>query len=286
MPGELLIKVLPSGVSDGSGYQDGDVVIGMNARRRRQVHVEHVCRYRDAFNSDGLRPSGHVARDYFEATHQFMFERVGYATVQRTNLWTAEVDVLGPESGTDWAGYIRRRVRQPNHRIFGAVGIEVWFGGRTRFPHAALDQAWAKITEKTGRTEAEDEFSLWPFGRDEIRHFLPVRVADFTDAESEGLVAPQYERDQDGAIVTQISANGEPEPVILARRNLRVDWRAELLDDIGVTESAALDRATPIGRDIDFSGRQISRSKDQPVQASRGKLFSREHGGRLPEVVQ
>lgn len=250
---ELLLKIEP-----GAGYEDGDVLCAFNRRRIRQVHAEHVCKL-DGFTREGLRPAQSLAKEFRHATHQYLFRRVSETTIERHDLWAGTVDTFGPES-IDVREFLKRRLKHNAHGIFGVVGQEFWYGGGIDMSNERLNVVWNAIQRDTPRMEAEDEFKLWPMGRLDIRHHLAVRVADFSDEEAAGLVAPQV--DDKGQHV--------------AKRNIKVDWKRDILPDLGVTEADVLDREKPIGRDIELpAGRMRYESKDQPVQSDREKLHDK-----------
>lgn len=274
---ELLLKV-----QAGGGYEDGDVLCAFNRRRRRRVHAEHLCHLRDAgFNANGLRPVDSLARHFREATCQYKFRRAGDTTIERIELVTGVTDTFGPES-IDVREFITRRRKHARHAVFGAAGQEFWFGGRSDTGPDRLDAVWTAIATYAGRLESEDEFQFWPMGRLDIRHHLPVRVVDFTDDEAAALTGPRHETDRDGNPV--LDADGLP--IVLAKRNVRVDWRAELLDDLGVTEAQVLDRDFAVGRDVLVAANRLRHeSKPQPSQSQRSKLHNKNLGGPIPEGV-
>lgn len=266
---ELLLKI-----GDGAGYQDGDVLCAFNRRRIRCVHVEHLCHVDHAgFNRDGLRPAGSLPQVLRHNTCQYLFRRVSETTIERHNLWSGEVDVFGSES-IDVREYIKRRLRHNRHAIFGARGREYWYGGSTDVTHSRLDAVWHGIATATGRLESDQQFQLWPMGRLDIRHHLAIRTEDFSDEEQAALESP-WLADPD--------PNKPDEPqATRAKRNIRVDWRHELLDDLGVTEAQVLDPEHPVGRDIVIpQGRFRHESKSQRNQSDRSKLISKSLGGRL-----
>jgi hypothetical protein len=275
---ELLIKIGP-----GANYDDGDCLCAFNRRRIRCVHAEHLCHLDHAgFNRDGLRPAGSLPQSLRHHTYEYLFRRVSEKTIERHNLLDGTVDTFGPESiAVDQ--YLRRRLKHKRHAVFGSRGREYWYGGRIDTSHAKLDAVWNAIATDAGRLEAEEEFTLWPMGRLDIRHHLAVRVQDFDDAEAEGLMSPRIERDNDGNPVKD--ENGTPR--VISKRNINVDWRRDLLPDLGVTEADVLDREKPIGRDIVIaSGKLRHTSKDQPLQSDRAKLQSKETGQRLSNEVR
>ncbi len=242
---ELVLKTNPT-----DKYAEGDILAAFNRRRTRCVHAEHLCDVRKAgFNADGLRPVGGLAHDFRSIVHEFTFRVVSEKTIERVNNWTGEIDVFGPES-IDIAEYLKRRRRDPNHWIFGAIGSEIWHGGRIDFTHPKLDDVWDRITHHTGRLESEPEFEFWPMGRLDIRQHLAVRVKEMDDTEAEALIAPLIERDKDGNPVLydvdgKVSEFGTPK--VLAKREHSIDWKAEFLPSLGVTEAQVLDVDFPVG---------------------------------------
>lgn len=251
-------------------YSDGDVLDAFNDDRIRSVHAQHLCHVREAgMTREGLRPLNGLAKRFRDLTWQFRFERVSQHEARRVTLAT------GAEESIQFSAldeFIRNLKKSPDHGVFGAAGREVWYGGLESFAPAAINAAWEIIASITDRTKDESEFTLWPFGRLDIRKRLAVRVADFSQAESDALVSPRFELDRNGAATEKI----------LSKRNIKVDWRGDLLDDLKVTEREVLDQEIPVGREIVISKDKIRyESKDQPVQNDRTKLQSKELGGRL-----
>ena len=76
---ELAIKV-----GSGANYKDGDILCAFNSRRIRCTHAQHICHVKQAGGGiGGLRDNAHVARDWFEHTHQYRFERVSRTEIKR-----------------------------------------------------------------------------------------------------------------------------------------------------------------------------------------------------------
>lgn len=191
---DLLLKV-----GDGNGYADGDILCAFNRRRIRCCHAEHLCSLTQAgFTHYGLRPINALARDFREAVCQYRFERISGREIARINLWTGERVVFSDVpifvdrkwQAIDVDLFIRRQQSHPNHAIFGAPGLELWYGGSEDRSHPKLDRVWRAIELKTPTRELEPQFQLWPMGRLDIQHHLPIRVDDFDDLEAESLVAP------------------------------------------------------------------------------------------------
>jgi|GEM_PF-5208525 len=284
---EILIKI-----DDGVGLKDGDVIAALNRRAVRCVHAQRLCHPWDgAINTDGYLVPGTHVESLFDVTHEYKIERISQTEIRRTNRLTGEIVVLSntPIEDPTRPGHMiachvreffaaRKRHRARNGAtkkpIFGSEGAEVLYDGKIDLSHAKLDLVWAAITQHTGRLESEQEFQLFPWGRDDIRSHLAVRTVDFTEAEAQGFVAPQIQRDASGNPV--LDANGDE--IKIAERNITVDWRTAILGDLSVTEAQVLDKTFPVGVDLTLSGKLQHRSKDQPAQANRGKLRSKTTG--------
>lgn len=271
---EILLKI-----TDGANYSDGDCLCAFNNRHIHCVHAQHICHLDAAgFQPNGLRPNGSLPQRFREKTSQYRFNRISETEVRRTEIATGVQEIFGPES-IDVREFLKRRKKHHRHAIFGVEGEEVWYGGRTDFSQVAVDAVWSEIESHSTNRRRNAEFGLWPMGRLDIRHHLAVRFADFTDDEAQGLVAPQLELDLNGDPV--LDADGRE--VVIAKRNINVDWRNELLDDLGVTEAQVLNRDFPVGQDVEVAPGQFRyESKSQRVQDNRAKLFSKSLGGRIP----
>lgn len=215
--GTLVLKVGSS-----EHYQDGDIVCAFNRRRTRHVHAQAICQPRLApRQSNGLIALDHISRTYLAAVSEFKFERVSATTVVRTNLWTGEVDIIGPtpnEKGLsiNVEAFIRKRQSVIGFGLYGDTGAEVWYGGRQRSDNTTLSSIWMAIEEHT--PERETNYGLWPLGTHELKHFLAIHVDDFDDVEADALVAPEVEEPDD-------PENPEQRPVVIRKRKRHLPWR-------------------------------------------------------------
>ena len=212
---ELLLKIDP-----GANYDDGDVLCAFNRRAIRCCHAQHICHPRIATrNGSGLIVPGSPAHVFFEATHQYRFNRVSATQVLRTDLVASDTEVLGLRPNAkgeqiDVRLFVARRKRKADHRLFGEDGAEVWYGGRKDFSNAKLDIVWTAIETQTPLREADH--ARWPMGRLDVRHHLPVRVEEFDDAVQATLVSQELDET-------------DPEnPVVIRKRRHRVDWQTAL----------------------------------------------------------
>lgn len=218
---ELALKI-----GDTDTYKDGDILCAFNSRRIRCTHAQHICHPKLAGGGVGAhRDDAHVARDWFEATAQYRFERVSTKEVKRVTLATMDEVIIdstprlvdGKMQAMDVNQYVARRLAHDRHRIFGSPGAEVWYGGRTDVSNTALNKVWTAIETKT--PERESSYTRWPAGRQDLKEHLFIAVDDFDDKEAETLVEPDTEvtgQDPDGADII----------VTHQKRKRKVDWQA------------------------------------------------------------
>lgn len=211
---ELLLKVGTVGLEP--KYQDGDIVCAFNDVAISQRHLYIIGHPR-------LLPPGHRSVDSsafdFYSLCRYKFERVSRTEVLRTDTTGAlptETFSRTPNANgeqIDVVEYIRRRLMHPNHLIFGTPGLEVWFGGKPDYAAARLDNVWTAVEAREGLLKADhDQF---PITETEKRHFLPITIAAFDNAERSNYQA----RD-----VQDVVENGEEREILLKKRVAFVDW--------------------------------------------------------------
>lgn len=207
---ELLIKV-----AAGANYEDGDVLCAFNLRRIRCTHAHHICHRKFA----DMRDPNSVARDFYEITHQYRFERVSRTEIKRVTLATMDEVVIsntptlidGKMQHMDVEEYVRRRLRHPNHKVFGEPGKEFWYGGRQDYSSAKVDLVWDAIELKTPNVRTD--FVRWPAGSQELKSHLFLPFKEFSDERAEALVAPE------------LDTTDPDNPIVVKKRKLSVPWR-------------------------------------------------------------
>ena len=133
---EIMLKI-----GDEAGFLDGDPIHAFNDRKILWTNANVICHHRRAgFNRDGLRPAASAAEEYAKLTSEYKFERVSEREVLRTRIATNEQDVFsdvpklvdGRLQHIFVQDYVDYATKRDTHRIFGAPGAEVWYGGSIR----------------------------------------------------------------------------------------------------------------------------------------------------------
>jgi hypothetical protein len=237
---------------------DGFIVSAYNNRRVRFHNAQAICNpVLFGFTPDGLRENDTVAHVWMEQTHQYRFERTG-STVRRVHLrdpgtedfWTLSEEALG------------YRLENPRHKVFGAAGAEVWYGGHVSWPDASLDAIWAAIETKTAHREV-DHRRLF-LSDITLRQMLWVSVDDFDDATRAAYHRPVYDPakalkyDKTTDTTSEVSISGLDDPkigeerltlIMLRKCAFKIVWRnlpglsAGTQDDIADKDTAVDIRA-------------------------------------------
>jgi hypothetical protein len=212
---ELALKIAP-----GANYADGDILCAFNSRRIRCVHAQHICHVKQAGGGiGGLRDNVHVARDWFEHTHQYRFERVSKTEIKRVTLADLKEVLIngtpklidGKMQHMDVERYVNRRMLHNGHKMFGTTGAEVWYGGLKDESDAKLTLVWNAIETKTAFREVD--FPLWPVGTKDLISDLFVTVDDFNEAEAEDLISPE------------LDLTDPDDPIVVKERRHHIDWK-------------------------------------------------------------
>lgn len=233
---ELVLQVGPH-----PRYEDGDILCAFNDRRVSEVHCAHICSPRlnpelNPRTKAGFLTPATLAEDMLAASHRYKFVRVSTLEVMRIDLDTLDEvvfsnkprDIDGKAQAIDVPLFIARRLRSPDHGLFGAEGAEYWFGGERPPQMDALDVLWSRIEAETPLTKADH--TLWPLTDTERKIFLPVAVEDHSDEQSSALVAP---------LMTE-AKDAESAPVELKRRAVSVDWKAKFGERPEILDKSAI----------------------------------------------
>ena len=240
---ELLIKIDAKG-----DRESGDCIAVMNDCMIEHSNAQHICNRKNGTrNEQGCLVRGGLEEDYYEATHEFRFERIG-GEVKRTNLWTGQVDTFsktptkidGKMQHMDVDGYIKRRLLKDNNKIFGTAAHAVWYGGKIKKDISTSTAIWNKIEAKTAHKKVENK--KWPFTPIERKHFLAIPVDDFDDKEIERMTEPLYDVDKRTGEFA-LDENGDK--VVLKFRRYKFDWKSKLAE-LKISEADVLDKTKSI----------------------------------------
>ena len=246
---ETVVKVgdIPE---DPTGYRDGDVVCCFADFAIHLCHAEMICHPRKfAFNSDGLRERGTLLEKFTARASLFRFTRLSSEVVQRDNLSTGTHDLLSGEANSegeylDAGVYIERRRQHATHKIFGAIGQEVWYGG-VRRDEETVYGAWSDIETHTDHRQVDH--CHWPLTDTERRNFLPLNyvgwrggkvreVSGGTASERCCAVCEPDIVDEDGT---------EEEGGMLAKRQWQVPYW-DLASELGISVDDVRDKAQEV----------------------------------------
>ncbi len=187
----LLIKVGDTGV-----YSDKDVVCAMTTQRINLAKIQSLTNVRNAtVNSDGLREPGSLLDICLQNISKYKFERISEGSVRRTNLDTLKADTITDKANAqgeymDVPLYIKRRLEFDKHKIFGSVGSEYWYGGRS-VTDAKIDIVWTAIEAQTSERKADNQ--EWGFSDKEKKRFLVLTVDPITEEEAEEYVISEFD---------------------------------------------------------------------------------------------
>ena len=197
-------------VGDTPSYKDCDILCAFNDRRIQHVHAQHIC------NSDS-----ELCEMFREKMCQYKFQRVSKNEIKRITLATEEETIFGNVPIVDptkpHLGEITMAVQQQISEkkkikgyLFGAIGSEYYYGGRSDLSPACIGDIWNEIEERTSNLRADH--ALWPMSLKEKRFYYQISVDDMTNQECADLCEPDID-------------NSDPDkPIIIKRRKKFVDF--------------------------------------------------------------
>jgi hypothetical protein len=189
-------------------YQDGDIIEAFSDEHIKFIHAQEICHLRYLpLNEDKLNPRNTIQEDFHITLSEFKFERLNQNTIQRTNQFTGDIDIIGKNPNAkgeymDVPGFIARQKTFPNHKMFGTNSHEVWYGGVIKIDN--VDLVWDKIEEKTPHRKVN--YKTMPLKSHEKKTFLALPIEDFTKEEAAEMGQGESEEylDEIGKNVTRI----------------------------------------------------------------------------------
>ena len=249
---ELIVKI--DDVQGDAQYKDGDIVQAFSNERIHMCHAEIICGTNNfpLDTASGLRPNDGLLMKFVEKIHKFKFIRLNENEVKRINLETLAEDVLSEVSSANGERiniyrYLSARLRNPNHKIFGVSGAEIWYGGSRS---SNVDDIWNDI--ETHSDNLKTDHSNWPLTDVEKRHFLPLNCCGHNHEEGEDVelsTGTVVERNMP-VYKTEV-VGGENAQVLLAKRQWQVpywDLASEL--DINVDDVRNRDKILDGRKDV------------------------------------
>ncbi len=196
---EVMIAVNPETEAQADGFHDSDAIMIYNGRAISQFHVMRICDHRfQAPRSDvsGLLVGGDHFEDYFFHTHRFRFRRVAYDEIEKFNLQTRESKIVTSVKDADGefckvAKFVRNRRLRRDHRLFGSIGREVWYGGLKDYSDGSLSTMWGIIEGATSERESNNE--SFPHSSWDMRKRLVLALEDMSDVEAQAIIAVEFD---------------------------------------------------------------------------------------------
>lgn len=190
---EVQIKIGSSG-----SYEDGDVIETLNDRHISQMWVDFLTNIKhDVFTPEGLRRLGTIYELGLDLRCQYKFERISSTQVRRTDRISDTVVVYDwfPNAQGEYINveeHVRYLLsRKKRHKVFGTLGAEVWYGGRTINTAATLDSVWSILESMSKHRKAD--YQLAPRGRQELKSHYVVSIDDFDDATESTYNTGEYD---------------------------------------------------------------------------------------------
>lgn len=228
-------------VGSASGYEDCDVLCAFNDRRISQVHAEHIAspKLRPDLNPRvGSADRGFIVRGTLtellcSKMFRYRFERQSKTAAKRIDLITKEELIIdgtpriidGKLESMDVELFIKRRIMEDNHGIFGSEANAVWFG-EARVPDKSnLSDVWDRIEDEAKLMRSDH--TLYPLTDRERAVNLPISFADFDDEAASSYVSPLI--DETGVVKKRASLIEYPK--IFADRSEKINDRS-LIEDL------------------------------------------------------
>ncbi len=256
---ELLLKTTP-----GSRYSEGDCIAAYNRESIAREHAKIICHPdRSSRNASGMFESGSLWQRFCELVYEYRIDRISPTEAIRTGIRDGSLDRIGPPEA-DVRLYLRRR-KAGQGMIFGEDGAEFWYGGNPRLTRPITAALWQMIEAQTPYRRSDERFSLFVWGRLDIRSHLAIRMEDFSDRDQASFTEPEYETDDNGRFIWERqdadtkekkagteTLDQKPDDredwtlAVSSKRRRRVEW-GDILSDIGESRSAVIDPTIPIG---------------------------------------
>lgn len=224
-----------------NGYSDGDIVEAFSLNRIRLAHAQTLTSVQhyplDAVS--GLRTPNTALEKVLAATHQHKFTFDG-DTVICTDLLTGQ---QSNPSG-NFEEYIRRRLMNSEHMLFGVTTVTHWYGNL--ITQVDAEAVWDVLEEATDYQRAD--YSFWPLSDLEKTLFLPISLTGkkVTDTGTIDVLLSDPTVDEFRSPSVEIEADGEDEKhILLARRRFKVPYW-DFTETLGIEANIARTQMTDI----------------------------------------
>ncbi len=153
--------------------------------------------------ANGLRDETTLNYLFCKMTKQFLMKRISNGTVERTRFFTSDStgitrvtfkDTLnntanGDGERIDVPNFIKRRLKHDRHNIFGEVGVEQWFGGRTDGTFETLSTFWDSVLVSEPSSMSKREAMERDYSVHFLKKYRVFRMQDISDSSAVALTA-------------------------------------------------------------------------------------------------
>jgi len=200
-PESLPITNIAVKIGNGGGYENGDVIVAMNAKSALFIQAEQLTHpNKMKRKTNGTIEQGELLEDFYEKTREYKFERVSQNEVKRTRRFVSDastqpISYINTES-IDFISDVPNAkgefmnvplfIERNKKIVFGSKGQEYWYGGETKITDETMDEVWDELEDKTPKKRNHE----FPFSETEKKHFAILKVQNMDDVEVAELTEP------------------------------------------------------------------------------------------------
>jgi len=200
---ELIIRIDQGPARPHPAFQDGDIMHALNDRRILQVHAEHICWPRINDEKVGGFLTDQPLLENFLA-HIYLWKNIRTGMTHAKKIATRDDSSSGILKGQEFdisktmdvQRYVFGRLVAGKKPMFGKLGREIWYGGRSDLSASCINNIWDDIESDTGKMKADhvrvsDNTTLFKK--------LCIPVDDFTNEER--VLYEEQDIDSDGEVI-------------------------------------------------------------------------------------
>ena len=185
-------------------YDVDDFVRIGTAKDALRWSIETIYQTNKAPLINGFRDKNSLHFLLCKMTKQFQMMRISNDEVERTRFFTSDstgvtrlvfIDTLTNTANEkneriDVSVFLARRLKSSRHNIFGEVGKEVWFGGRTDNSFSVLSAFWDSVLVEVPSSMSKRDAMTREYPVHFLKKYRVFRMMDIPDTTANRLVLP------------------------------------------------------------------------------------------------